>query len=46
MSAGGGQRATRESAAPPPPTLSYTNMGAGLFGVIMTMPDSKLNNLL
>ena len=30
--------------APPPRTLSYTNVG--LFGVIMTTPDSKLGNLL
>ncbi len=33
-------------AAPPPPTLSFTNAGAGLFGVIMTTPDSKLDDLL
>ena len=36
---------TRESAAPPPWTLSYTNTGAGLF-VIITTPDSKLDDLL
>ena len=30
--------------APPPLNLSYTN--TGLFGVIMTAPDSKLNGLL
>ena len=33
-------------AAPPPPTLSYTNADVGLFGVIMTKPDSKLDDLL
>ena len=33
-------------AAPPPPTLSFTNAGVGLFGVIMTTPDSKLDDLL
>ena len=43
---GGGRRATRELAAPPPPTLFYTNVGAGLFNVIMTTPDSKLDDLL
>jgi hypothetical protein len=42
---GGGKRAMRESAAPPEPTLFYTNAGTGLF-VIMTMPDSKLDDLL
>ena len=34
----------RESVAPPPLTLSYIKVG--LFGVIMTMPDRKLGNLL
>ena len=34
----------RELAAPPPLTLSFTNVG--LFGMIMTTPDSKLDNLL
>jgi hypothetical protein len=41
---GGGQRATRESAAPLPLKLFYTN--AGLFGVIITVLDSKLDDLL
>jgi hypothetical protein len=34
----------RESAGPPLPTLSYTNVG--LFGMIMTTLDSKLDDLL
>ena len=41
---GVGQQVTRESAAQSLLTLSYMN--AGLFGMIMTAPDRKLDNLL